>query len=91
MKRAYVYNTQQPLDAPQTRATWMDGDHLTYTSGGKQFVVDYDGHNPQVLMPANVGQGTFFSQDYRYIFGFSPNTSGVTQLYRTGLRTATDL
>ena len=27
--------------------SWMDGDHLAYVSGGKQFVVDYDGRNPR--------------------------------------------
>lgn len=90
LKRAYVYTINDPIDAPQTHSTWMDGDRLTYISNGKQLVFDFDGRNFQPLAAANVAQGAFFSQDYRYVFGFAPNAN-VTQLNRTGLRTAADL
>jgi hypothetical protein len=92
LKRTYVYTHPLPLDAPQTHAQWMDGNRLTYVSGGKLVVFDYDRRNQQTLMPANAGAGPFFSADYKYVYAFAPGTAGAAaQLTQTALLTAADL
>jgi hypothetical protein len=52
-KLAYHYISPFALDAPQPHANWMDGDRLTYVSGGKLVIFDYDNANRQVLVPAS--------------------------------------
>ncbi len=89
--RAYPYITKLPLDAPQQHAEWMDGNHLTYISGGKQIVFDYDRRNQQTLQAALPASGAFFSQDYQYVFSFESDQAGAVTLNRTNLRTSTDL
>ncbi|HEV2402691.1 MAG TPA: PEGA domain-containing protein [Candidatus Saccharimonadales bacterium] len=66
----YQKNTT-PLDAPQQFATWMDGDRITYTSGGKLVVFDYDSANQQTLMPTIPGELPFFSSNYHYVYDFN--------------------
>lgn len=92
LKRAYVYAHPLPLDAPQTHAQWMDGNRLTYVSGGKTVVFDYDRRNQQTLMPANAAAAPFFSSDYKYVYAFAPGTAGTAaQLTQTALLTPADL
>lgn len=92
LKRAYVYTQPVPLDAPQVHAQWMDGNHLTYVSGGKLVVFDYDRRNLQTLMPATAGAAPFFSSDYKYVYAFAPGTAGAAaQLTQTALLIQADL
>jgi hypothetical protein len=92
LKRAYVYTHPLALDAPQTHAQWMDGNRLTYVSGGKTAVFDYDRRNQQTLMPSNAGASPFFSSDYKYVYAFAPDTAGAAaQLTQTALLTSADL
>lgn len=91
LKRPYTYRTDVPLDAPQQHAEWMDGFHLTYISGGKQIIADYDQRNRQTLMDALPAPYAHFSQDYRYVFSIAQNQAGSFDLNRTGLRTEADL
>ncbi len=90
-KRAYVYSLSQPFDAPQLKATWMDGNRLTYVSNGKALVFDYDQRNQQQLMPASPNYTPFFAPDYRYEYTLAPAANGTMQLTKTGLRIAADL
>jgi hypothetical protein len=64
----YHYLATEPIDQPQTHATWMDGDRLQYVSGGKLTVFDYDYRNRQSLVPANAGYLPAFAQDYSYLY-----------------------
>ncbi|MCA9327031.1 PEGA domain-containing protein [Candidatus Saccharibacteria bacterium] len=64
----YGYTVSAPLDAPQEHATWMDGNRLVYTSGGKMYVFDYDNINQQTLQANLSGFNSFFSPDYTYVF-----------------------
>ncbi|CAN5136277.1 hypothetical protein BH09PAT3_BH09PAT3_6200 [soil metagenome] len=91
LKRAYVYTLKNPLDAPQKHAEWMDGNRLTYVSGGKLFEFDYDRHNQHTLMPASSAQGAFFSPNYRYTYSFAPTGATTAQFTQTTLVTAADL
>lgn len=90
-KQGYHYTTTPPLDAPQQHATWMDGDRLTYVSGGKVVVFDYDAANQQILTDLSPNYLPFFSSDYRYLYGLSPQTGSVQQsLTQTSLLTPAD-
>ncbi|MDB5169847.1 MAG: hypothetical protein JWN82_243 [Candidatus Saccharibacteria bacterium] len=92
LKRAYVYTRPDAPDAPQAHAEWMDGNRLTYVSGSKLQVFDYDQRNHQTLMPATAGAAPFFSPDYKYVYAFTAGTAGAAaQLTQTTLLTAADL
>ncbi|HSW85041.1 MAG TPA: hypothetical protein VLF79_00300 [Candidatus Saccharimonadales bacterium] len=87
----YNYTVQKTLDAPQQHATWMDGDRLIMTSGGKLVVFDYDGTNVQTLMPAHSAYIPAFAPDFKSVFSLvaSP-TAGQLDLTQTYLLTAAD-
>lgn len=86
-KEVYHYTTQQPLDAPQSHAGWMDGDRLTYITGGKMVIFDYDNANRQTLVSANSQYEPAFSPDYKFIYTLAPASSGPprTALSQTSL------
>jgi hypothetical protein len=86
-KIGYKYTTTKPIDAPIPHASWMDGDRLTYVSGGKTVVFDYDNRNMQVLVPADSKYLPAFSPDYRRMFVFADNaaTAGQVDLTQTNL------
>jgi hypothetical protein len=87
----YTYDTHLPLDAPQPYATWMDGDRLTYVSGGKLVVFDFDDSNSQALMKASPAYLPFFSQNYKFVDTLAASTSGTgVTLSTTPLRTPAD-
>ncbi len=86
--KSYHYTTAQPLDDPQTHAVWMDGSHLTYVSGGRQIVFDYDYQNVQTLQAALPAYLPAFDPDYSYVYNVSPGASENTAvLYATPLTT----
>jgi len=70
----YRYTAAEPIDQPQTHAAWMDGDRLTYVSGGKLEVFDYDYHNRQSLVAADAAYSPFFSGDFSYLYALRPAT-----------------
>jgi hypothetical protein len=85
--RGYAYQSSVPLDAPQAFATWMDGFHLAYVSGGKTVVFDYDGTNLVTLSAASPNYMPLFDPNYRYLYTFDPQNA----LDRTALLTLEDL
>jgi hypothetical protein len=91
-KNGYNYISHLPLDAPQTHATWMDGDRLTYVSGGKLVIFDYDDTNAQTLVPLSSNYLPYFSSDYHYVYGLAPGaTAGQLDLTQTPLLLPADL
>ncbi len=91
-QKAYTYTMHFPLQAPQVSASWMDGDRLTYVSGGKLIVFDYDGTNEQTLMPASSSYLPFFATNYDYVFTLAAGkTAPTVMLDRTPLLTPADL
>jgi len=69
----------------------MDGDRLTYVSGGKLAVLDYDGNNLQELMPSNPAYIPNFSPDYKYVYNItSPGAKAQLNLAQTSLLVPTD-
>jgi len=82
----YRYHVAEPLDQPQLHASWMDGDRLTYVSGGKLQVFDYDYHNHQTLLTANPAYLPAFSPDYKYLYTLqTPSADGKATLLSTPL------
>lgn len=87
--RTHRYTTTQSMDQPQRSAEWMDGYHLTYVSGGKQIVFDYDYQNLQTLQSALPAYLPAFAPNYQYVYNIAPgNTAEVpAALIATPLRT----
>lgn len=73
----YNYTSTAPLDAPQAHASWMDGHRLSYVSGGKLLIFDYDNTNAHSLMPAASGYLPFFTPNYKFVRTFAPAASGA--------------
>jgi hypothetical protein len=85
--KSYNYIVSQPLDAPQPHAIWMDGDRVTYVSGGKQVIFDYDNLNTQTLSATTPGLLPFFDRNYHFIYNLTPASAATGQsiLTQTGL------
>jgi WD40 repeat protein len=66
--RGFVYKTVAPMDKPQTRARWIDNFRLSYVSGGKIVVFDFDGTNLQKLTDASPAQAAVFDRERRYVY-----------------------
>jgi hypothetical protein len=65
----------------------MDGMHLTFTSGGKLTVLDFDGANVQQLEAASPNLLPAFDNNYHYVYVLSPGNA----LTGTALMTPADL
>ena len=90
--KGYAYTAPVALDAPQTHATWMDGNRIMYTSGGKIVVFDFDGANSQTLINENASFLPLFDRDYTYLYTVtSSTTDGSMSIQKTPLRTPNDL
>jgi hypothetical protein len=74
-KLSYSYTTKQQIDAPQTHATWMDGDRLTYVANGKLYEFDYDNTNSHVLNTMSSAYLPYFSSNYSYVYGLMDNSA----------------
>jgi hypothetical protein len=88
--KGYSYMASQPLDAPQPHASWMDGDRLTYVSGGKLLEFDYDQTNPHPLMAASPAYLPAFDPNYKYVYDLAPSSSGQFALTQTSLLSPAD-
>jgi hypothetical protein len=75
----YTYAASAPLDAGVAHATWMDGHRLTYVSGGKVVIFDYDNINVQTLVASTPAFLPFFDRDYRNLYTFMPPTAATGQ------------
>lgn len=67
-KAAYAYTLNEPLDAPQTHATWMDGARLMYVTKGQVLVFDYDGTNRQLLESASPQYVPYFDSSFKFLY-----------------------
>ena len=71
------------MHLPQTNGTWMDGDRLTYVSGGKLIVFDYDNQNLRVLTKSSPNLLAYFSPDYSNLYSLVPSSSTPAQTILT--------
>lgn len=94
--KGYAYLLQQPLDAPQTHAEWMDGHRLLYTSSGKSVICDFDNTNYQTLVANDINYGISFDRDYSRLYDVRDSGSkdeagaSIYNLELTWLRTKAD-
>lgn len=89
--RSYRYSAHFPIDQPQSKALWMDGNRLTYASEGKQVLFEYDNINRRELAPASATFLSAYDREYKYIYTFTTQEDGSLKLSSTALRTAGDL
>lgn len=95
-EKGYAYRVDAPLDAPQKQAEWMDGHRLSYISGGKTIVFDYDHTNQETLAPGDSIYPAFFDRDYEVLYSLAPASGkdasqpGQYTLGSTPLRTTQD-
>lgn len=76
----FTYNAPaDPLDKPQTHASWMDGNRLMYVSQGTVVVFDYDNNNRQTLVAARPAYEPTFDASYRTLYIFTPAKSDTKQ------------
>lgn len=66
--RSHTYQLGIPMDVPQTHASWMDGHHMQFTSGGKLVIFDYDGTNVQTLASQTPAQPAYFDTSYQTLY-----------------------
>lgn len=85
--KGYSYTRNEPLDAPQAHASWMDGHRIMYISGGKTLMFDYDNINNQTLVGTSPVFLPFFDRDYRNLYALDVPTQATGQ----SLFTATSL
>jgi hypothetical protein len=91
-EKGFNYSVKDPLDPPQVHANWMDGNRLTYVSGGRVVIYDYDATNRHVLVSASPAYIPGFGPDFKYLYVLAPaQTPGQVDLNQTPLLTATDL
>lgn len=90
-KIGYHYITEQPIDSPQSNASWIDGNRLTYVSSGKVFIFEYDYQNPRSLVPASSSFIPALSSDYKFIYSLKQSATPPQYLVdQTSLRTTAD-
>jgi hypothetical protein len=90
--KGYNFTSKLPVDLPAVHATWMDGDRLTYVSGGKAIIFDYDDTNQQTLVPASPAYLPAFAPSFKFIYTLAPSTTAAGQeaLNETSLLTPAD-
>jgi len=92
--KGYNFISKYPLDPPAVHGTWMDGHRLSYVSGGKLVIFDYDNINAQAIVPASPNYLAMFNRNYGYVYTFvsSVNADGqpATTLTGTSLRIPAD-
>lgn len=81
------YDLSAPLGEP---LHWMDGHRLIGITNGSVLVMDFDGTNQQVLIPASSSQDIFFDKNLNQMLTITTANGGFT-LQRTDLRAGTDL
>ncbi|HEX5744310.1 MAG TPA: hypothetical protein VFX84_02570, partial [Candidatus Saccharimonadales bacterium] len=89
-EQVYHYKAPHALDKPQRHADWMDGNRLTYVSGGKLVIFDYDNANRQVLLPASPRYVPAFTPDFKFMYTLAPGAGGHFDMDRTSLLTPAD-
>ena len=69
-RNGYKYAITSPIDAPQTKASWLDGSHLAIVSSGKLLIFDFDKANQQATVSASSSYTPFLSTDFKTMFYF---------------------
>jgi predicted heme/steroid binding protein len=90
--RSYSVQITAPLDTSQ-KFRWEDGQHLLYSSSGKEYITDFDGSNQYELVPSIQKLSGFANKDFDFLYTFKVSDSAIgapAQLVRSFMRTAED-
>jgi hypothetical protein len=89
--RSYNFKLEKPFDDGQ-KLRWMDGQHLTYSYEGKQYMVDFDGSNQYELVESIINLGSYFDAAIDHGFTFLPaaQEGSPPRMMRTFMRTSAD-
>lgn len=93
-KQAYHYRLTAAMDPGQVHATWLDGAHLQYVSGGELMMFDFDGRNPQTLSAARDNASVYYDPSYKHLYSITNTTKNslpASELSSTALRTPNDM
>lgn len=74
----YNYDSTYPVDPGQIHATWMDGDRMTYVTGGKLLIFEYDDNYPQTVEAANPNFTPIFPPNYKGVYTVDPSGNSLT-------------
>lgn len=66
-KTNYRYEIPYPIDK-DTKVSWIDGHRIQLLSGGKVYVIEFDGKNARDLQTADVRIPAYFDRDYERLF-----------------------
>jgi hypothetical protein len=94
--RSYNFIIDVELDDKQ-EPRWVDGQHLSFSSGGVQYMIDFDGSNLYKLVSSMPTIGSYYSNSINTMFTFSEskfdessNTNLPATLQTTSLLTEAD-
>jgi hypothetical protein len=86
--RQFTLKLSQDIPLAQ-QIKWMDGNRFAYASGNQTYMVDFDGSNPQALVPGLGGlENPIFDRDYELLYTIAPSvkTTDKFALTRTQLQ-----
>lgn len=72
--RSYNFIVKSKLDADQ-EPRWLDGQHFSFSSGGVQHMIDFDGSNLYDLVPSIPRIGSFYSSSVEDMYSFTAAVS----------------
>lgn len=70
--RSYTFKVAMPID-PVQELRWVDGQHILFSSEGKQVMMDFDGSNVYELVDSVASLGSFYTNDIENMFSFTPS------------------
>lgn len=92
--KGYNFVSHDQVDLPTAAAAWMGDHRLSYVSGGKLMVFDYDNINAYKIAVASPNYAPFFDPNYATLYTLAASTTaaGPTAwlLTDTSLRTPVD-
>ncbi len=89
--RSYQFKLEAPLD-PNQKLRWLDGQHISVSSDGVQYIMDFDGSNVFDLIMSDPLLGGFMEKDFDQFYTFMPpvEAGGPSRLITTSMRAAAD-
>jgi len=85
----YNYTTNYAIDDSQGHAEWMDNNRISYVSGGKVVIFDYDNNYAQLLNKADSDFQTAFDNTDTYFYKIVKD-GDVYDFYKTSFYTPND-
>ncbi len=69
--KSFNYKISTKLDSIQ-EVRWADGQHIVFSAGGLQQIIDFDGSNQYQLVKSLPQDGSFYSKNLNTMYTFNP-------------------